>query len=134
MKWLVVGALGAVVDYGVLIPLVEFARVDPPLAQAVSFSAAVVNNYIWNRRWTFGDLRHKRAAVQFMQFTAVSVIGLAVRTASVVLLYQGFSLRFLRFGYILATAIAIVIVLAWNFLVNRYWTFREQSDSPLRGS
>lgn len=125
IKWSIVGTIGAVVDYGVLIPLVEFVRLDPRWAQAISFTAAASNNYIWNRLWTFRAFRHKPPVLQFTQFFVVSVVGLAIRTAIFVLLYQGLAFQAFRFGYILATAIAIIVVLVWNFFVNRLWTFRE---------
>ena len=120
LKWSAVGVSGAVVDYGILIALVELAKFDPLIAQAISFTCAVINNYILNRLWTFGDIKHKGPAVQFVQFFIVSVVGLGTRTAIFWLLFE-----LLDFWYIVATAIAIIIVLIWNFFANLAWTFRE---------
>lgn len=134
IKWSVVGALGALVDYSILIALVEGVHLYPGVAQGISFSAAVINNYIWNRLWTFGDIRHKGAVLQFTQFFVVSVVGLAIRTALFLFLFE-VALLFLAFRarYLVATAVAIILVLIWNFFVNRAWTFREQPHSPPGG-
>jgi len=120
VKWSVVGAIGAVVDYTILIALVERVGLYALIAQAISFTCAVVNNYILNRTWTFGDIKHKGPAVQFTQFFIVSVAGLGTRSAIFYLLFRRWGL-----WYIYATAIAIIVVLIWNFFANLVWTFRE---------
>lgn len=119
LKWSAVGTVGAGVDYAVLIVLVEVVGLHPLISQGISFSAAVVNNYIWNRSWTFSDLPRRPVAVQFGQFFLVSVAGLGIRTLIFFVLFQLFEV-----WYILATAVAIVVVLAWNFVINLAWTFR----------
>lgn len=120
IKWSVVGTIGAVVDYTILIALVERVGLYALIAQAISFTCAVVNNYILNRTWTFGDIKHKGPAVQFTQFFIVSVAGLGTRSVIFYFLFEVLGL-----WYIYATAIAIIIVLIWNFFANLVWTFRE---------
>ncbi len=120
VKWLVVGATGTVVDYSILIALVERVGLYPLIAQAISFTFAVVNNYILNRTWTFGDIKHKGPAVQFMQFFIVSILGLLTRTLIMYIL-----LEWLGIWYRIAWAIAIIVVLIWSFFANLVWTFRE---------
>jgi putative flippase GtrA len=120
VKWSVVGVIGAVVDYSILIGLVELVRLYALIAQAISFTCAVVNNYILNRNWTFGDIRHKGPAVQFTQFFIVSVAGLGTRSVIFYFLFEVLGL-----WYIYATAMAIIVVLIWNFFANLVWTFRE---------
>ncbi|MCJ7668202.1 MAG: GtrA family protein [Anaerolineae bacterium] len=120
IKWSVVGTIGAVVDYTILIALVERVGLYALIAQAVSFTCAVVNNYILNRTWTFGDIKHKGPAVQFTQFFIVSILGLLPRTVIMYIL-----LEWLGMWYRVAWAIAIIVVLIWNFFANLVWTFRE---------
>lgn len=120
VKWSVVGVIGAVVDYTILIALVELVRLYALMAQAISFTCAVVNNYILNRTWTFSDIKHKGLAVQFMQFFIVSTLGLLTRTVIFYIL-----LEWLGIWYRVAWAIAIIVVLVWNFFANLVWTFRE---------
>ncbi len=119
-KWLVVGATGTVVDFTILFVLVERMGLYPLIAQAIAFTCAVVNNYILNRTWTFGDIKHKGPAVQFMQFFIVSILGLLTRTLIMYTL-----LEWLGIWYRIAWAIAIIVVLIWNFFANLVWTFRE---------
>lgn len=120
IKWSVVGTIGAVVDYGIYICLTRFVGLEEVIAQGISFTCAVINNYILNRIWTFGDIKHKRPQVQFFQFFIVSVLGLLTRTAIFSVLF-----KVLGISDLLAMAIAIIIVLIWNFFANLVWTFRE---------
>ncbi len=132
IKWSVVGAIGAVVDFGVYIYLTRFISLEEyicftrfiglekEIAQSISFTCAVINNYILNRIWTFGEIKHKGPAVQFFQFFIISVAGLVTRTAIFSVL-----IRLLGMWDLLAMSIAIIVVLVWNFFANLTWTFRE---------
>ncbi len=149
-KFLVVGAVGAVVDFGVFNSLHGGLGIASPIAQAVSFSAAVVSNFLWNRYWTYPDSRSKPMHSQAVQFTLVNLIGLAIRTPLFVLseptmeslaesilptLRGSLPETFLALlpeqasilGANLALALAVIVVLFWNFAVNRVWTY---SDAP----
>jgi dolichol-phosphate mannosyltransferase len=120
IKFAIVGTIGTVVDFSILIFLKEFLGFNLYVANGISFSCAVLNNYTWNSLWTFGD-QAKHHAQQLAQFAVVSIIGLA--------LSQGFLYAFhdiLGLWYIMAKGLAIVCVLFWNFLANRYWTFRRR--------
>ena len=75
-----VGAVGAVVDFGIFNLLHGALRLVSPVAQAISFSAAVTSNFAWNRRWTYPDSRSKPLRRQALQFVLVNLVGLGVRT------------------------------------------------------
>ncbi len=119
IKFAIVGTMGAGVDFGTLTALVELFHVNVYLANTVSFTAAGLNNFILNSTWTFGDQANKQPARQLAQFFTVSIIGYLLNQA---LLYS--FIEFAGLWYLLAKAIAIVVVLFWNFTANRLWTFR----------
>ena len=105
-------------------------------AQAISFSLAVISNFMLNRYWTYPDSRSKRISAQILQFAIISVIGLGIRTflfprfePALVNLFQTIASKipfgpdFL--GYNLTLSILIIIVMLWNFFANRYWTYAD---------
>lgn len=131
-KFLVVGTIGFIVDFGTLAFLVEVMGLVPVLANTFSFSAAVISNFTLNRYWTYPDSRSKRRRVQIIQFAAVSVIGLTINNLILVALQGPFSTLLAAVnapaaigGYIPAKMVATVVVLFWNFFVNRYWTYND---------
>lgn len=131
-KFLVVGTIGFVVDFGTLTFLVEVVGLHPVVANTFSFSAAVLSNFMFNRYWTYPDSRTKRRRVQLIQFALVSVIGLAINNTILLLLRGPFNQLLTQVqapegidGYIPAKIVATVVVLFWNFFVNRYWTYND---------
>ena len=137
MKFVVVGLVGAIVDFGVFNLLSTILHVNPNLAQVVSFCTAVASNFLWNRFWTYPDSRSKSLRRQGAQFTLVNAIGLLIRTPIFAALepflgseFQvlgapkyGLNPNFL--GHNLALAVAVIVVMLWNFFVNRYWTYSD---------
>jgi putative flippase GtrA len=135
-KFLVVGTIGFIVDFGILTLLVEVFGLIPVVANTFSFSAAVLSNFTLNRYWTYPDSRSKRRRVQLLQFAVVSVIGLIINNTILVVTQTPFQ-RLLEMihapenirGYIPAKMLATIVVLFWNFFVNRYWTYGDV-DKP----
>ncbi len=131
-KFLVVGTVGFVVDFGTLTFLVEVMGFIPVVANTFSFSLAVLSNFTLNRYWTYPDSRSKRRRIQLLQFGVVSVIGLAINNGILVLLQGPFDLLLDALhapaalsGYIPAKMVGTVVVLFWNFFINRYWTYND---------
>jgi putative flippase GtrA len=138
MRFAMVGFFGAIVDFGTFNLLTGLFGFSAVVASVFSFIAAIISNFTWNRFWTYPDSRSKRIYEQLVQFTAVSVVGLAIRTPIIAVLegplrrfFAGFS--FIQFRYIspdvlgnnLALAFAVITVMFWNFFINRYWTYGD---------
>jgi putative flippase GtrA len=138
LRFAMVGVVGAVVDFGSFNLLTTILRTPAVWASILSFMAAVVSNFIWNRYWTYPDSRSKRVPIQLIEFTIISMIGLAIRTPVFILLegslrrvFATLKLPYTSFftpdflGHNLALACAVLIVMFWNFFINRYWTYRD---------
>ncbi|MDO8262988.1 MAG: GtrA family protein [Gallionella sp.] len=123
-----VGASGIVVNLGVLYLCQEllFVAISSPdmrlnvsLATAIFF--ATVNNFYWNRRWTWSDRTHrpdKHLILHFGQYALACWVGIVMQ----VILTKLFVV-FMH--YLIANALAIVLASVFNFLVNNFWTFRS---------
>jgi putative flippase GtrA len=137
IKFLGVGVIGAVVDFGAFNLLNGLFHWGPVVSQVISFIAAVMSNFYWNRRWTYPDSRSKNIWSQLLQFGVVSFVGLAIRTplfatieTPLVRLAEGSPAvpdfippEFL--GHSAALAIAVFVVMLWNFFINRFWTYND---------
>ena len=135
LKFATVGAIGTVVDFAVFNLLNIVFHIAPIISQAISFSAAVVNNFLWNRHWTYPESRAKAAHHQMAQFGLVNVVGLLIRTPIIGYLEHPLGVLSGRVGFQAATAdvmghnlalaFAIGIVMLWNYFINRYWTYND---------
>jgi putative flippase GtrA len=138
LKFAVVGTFGALVDFGSFHLIISLTGIEPKYAQAISFSLAITSNFIWNRYWTYPDSRSKTIRSQLVTFFAVNIVGLAIRTPIFTTLDDPLrmlfgSLDFLplglitadRLGYTFALGVAVVVVMFWNFFINRVWTYND---------
>jgi putative flippase GtrA len=136
-RFLVVGIFGAVVDFGVENILHNLFSVSYVWAGSISFICAVMSNFTWNRYWTYPDSRSKPIIRQLMQFTLVNITGLIIRLPILKFLEPIITNLFYKLpgqylflpaevmGENVTLAIAVIVVLFWNFFVNRYWTYSD---------
>ncbi|HEY71309.1 MAG TPA: GtrA family protein [Anaerolineae bacterium] len=143
VKFSVVGAIGAVVDFGLLYLLHSVLGLHIVLSNTCSFTTAVLSNFTWNRYWTYPDSRSRPLSTQLRQFFIVNIAGWGINTGILLLLRSPFADLFAsidtnflmlsdpelsyKLGYNLAKAVATVVVMFWNFGINRIWTY---SDAP----
>jgi putative flippase GtrA len=125
-KFGVVGASGTFVNLGVLFLGQEwlFAWVEPRLARlntslALAILVATINNFTWNRAWTWHDRRAHVTTpllIQYGQYALASWLGIFVQVTLT-------NLFAIHMHYLIANALAIVIASLFNFLANDMWTF-----------
>ncbi len=119
-----VGALGTATDVAVMLALVRYAGLVPVLANAAGFVIAVCQNFILNRRLTFPESRGAPASGQLTRFFIVSLAGLAINLPVFLFVDSSLNPHLGAHSYKAAKAFAIGVVLVWNYLANRLWTFR----------
>lgn len=144
IKFGLVGASGTVVNLVVLYTAHEylFRAIEPsgskPYASlALAIAVATLNNFTWNRLWTWAD-RLREAALhaqpgqarqtgasaylgQFGRYAVASWLGIALQYGLTLWLAQSLH-------YLLANVMAIVIASVSNFLANDRWTFGRRSS------
>ena len=135
-KFALVGTLGAVIDFGVMNLLSHYTSMRLVFAGTISFTCAVVSNFFWNRYWTYPESRSRPLPKQLGMFFLVNLAGIAIRIPILHFLEPPL-LRFfesvLNIPYEtaellaknLTLAVAVGIVMLWNFFVNRYWTYND---------
>jgi putative flippase GtrA len=116
-KFCTVGGSGYVVNLAVYVFALDVLGFHYFFAATISFLVAVVNNYLWNRAWTFRDQRGHFGYQGFRFF----VVSTAVYAANILLLSI---LIALGLGEIVSQACAIVLVTPINFIGNKLWSFR----------
>lgn len=124
-KFSVVGAIGATVDFSILNLCIQVFGMEKWLANTFSFSAAVLSNFLWNRFWTYPETRQHPFIPQLGQFLLVNLAGYGINQVVFLSLDRFVFAPWGVWGYNLSKAIAIGVVLFWNFFVNRIWTYRK---------
>jgi len=114
-----VGGMGVLVNSVALFLLYEVARLPLAVASVLSTGLAIVNNYVWNDRWTFR--RGRFSLRRFLRFGSVSLVGLGITVLVLSLLVMR-----ARIDYRLANLAGIGLATVWNFSANVMWTWGGQ--------
>lgn len=136
LKFAAVGTLGAVIDFGIMNLLTQRAHFSLVLAGTISFIFAVISNFTWNRYWTYPESRSRHLLHQLGMFFLVNAAGIMIRIPilhfleppllhllDVILRLKYESAQFIAKN--LTLAIAVGLVMLWNFFINRYWTYND---------
>ena len=136
-KFAVVGFSGLLVDYVMLNVLTYFFKMQDWLAIAIAFALAACNNFVWNRLWVYPESRGEQKRKQLPVFFGVNAVGLGINeliffffntpidTVLAAAPIAFISTHHQGIGLNLTKAIAAVIVMIWNYVVNRLVTFRN---------
>lgn len=113
-----VGASGYVVNLGTFSLCVHGLGVDYRVAAVFAFLVGVINNFWWNRHWTFGA-GDGHAGFQAARFFTVSV-GAFLVSFGILQALVGWA----DVAEVPAQAVAIVAATPLNFLGNKLWSFK----------
>jgi dolichol-phosphate mannosyltransferase len=126
VRFAVVGCSGVVVDMGLLFLLSDPSMLGWGLTRSklIAAQTAIVNNFVWNDLWTFGDISARQRGGKdrlrrFAKFQLICLLGLLLNTTLLNIQFNIFGIN----RYV-ANAIAILVVTAWNFWLNLKLSWR----------
>ena len=142
-RFLLVGLLNTLVDFGLMNIFTQVFKIPLVIAQAISFSIAVACSYLLNRVWIYPEAIGGSMKEQFPKFVAINLLGLGVRSLLVPLFDAGLTswLRSLPvqfkdlplsfFSHNGALAMVLPITILMNFFLNRAWTFKVKAPKTI---
>jgi putative flippase GtrA len=117
-RFVAVGASGYVVNLALFAACVHLLGIDYRLSALIAYVFSVVNNFWWNRHWTFGA-RQDHPVAQGLRFFAVSLVTFGFSYVVLVSLVDDAGL-----SKVVAQAIAIVTATPLSFVGQKLWSFR----------
>jgi len=127
LKFGLVGASGTVVNLAVLYVCQEFVLASIASGEqrlyaslAIAILLATVNNFAWNRLWTWRDRQaefHGGLTTQFVRYGLASWLGTSVQYILTLWLAQ-------HIHYLAGNVLAIVFASVINYFANDWWTFK----------
>jgi dolichol-phosphate mannosyltransferase len=143
IRFCLVGLTGVVVDLGIFNLLRQVFELGLTRSAFISAEVAIVNNFLWNDLWTFGDISRRQPGLsqrlkRFFKFNLVCTVGIVLQLIIINIIYNFFSLNdtvksLIRID-ILAKLIAIVLVTLWNFWFNSKLSWRVTQVSSNNSS
>ncbi|MER6954945.1 MULTISPECIES: GtrA family protein [unclassified Streptomyces] len=116
ITYALVGGSGVLLDMGAFLLLYNVAGMHEQVANVLSTSLGITNNFILNALFTFD--KRDRLLMRYLRFYAVGLTGIALTFV----LFAVFS-RGLDIDPNLVKAGSLPLVLALQFVLNRKWSF-----------
>jgi dolichol-phosphate mannosyltransferase len=118
LRFGVVGLSGTFVDMGLFYLLRHSLPLNVVLCAGLSAEVAIINNFLWNERWTFRDFSGSQTGprqrfIRLVKFNAICVVGLFFH-----LLILSALMNFFGTNEYVAKTIAIGLVTVWNYWIN----------------
>jgi len=134
VKFLMVGLSGVVVNVGLLAVqdrAFDIGNADPRLliANALAVETSIVNNFLWNDHYTFGEVRRasnpglRSKLSRLGRYNLVSLGTFAVNEGIFFVLTQRLGINF-----ILSSCIAIAVSFVANYLGSSRWAWKYRGN------
>ena len=124
LRFAVVGCSGIVVNMVILWLLTRFAGLYYLVSSIIAIEISIINNFVWNDRWTFGrgtEHRGRRFSSRIALFHAVSAGGAVINWLILFALTQ-----FAGIFYLISNLAGILAGFTWNYLLNRNLTWKRR--------
>ena len=131
-----VGLVGLVIDVAlfnllrvtVLAP--ELIAEGPVIAKVVSTSVAIAVNWLGSRYWTFRLERRRPAAREAVEFAVVSIGGLLIAVACLVVSRYVLGFTSLLADNIATNVVGLALGSTFRFVLYRAWVFHPRRAQP----
>ncbi|WP_328480085.1 GtrA family protein [Streptomyces sp. NBC_00377] len=116
VTYALVGGSGVLLDLGAFLLLYNVAGLHEQLANVLSTSLGITNNFVLNALFTFG--RRDRLLLRYLRFYCVGLTGIALTFVLLAVFSRG-----LGIDPNLVKAGSLPLVLVVQFALNRKWSF-----------
>lgn len=117
-RFVAVGASGYVVNLIVFAACVHAIGINYKVAAVIAFAVSVVNNFWWNRHWTFGA-KAEHPVQQGVRFFAISLVTFGFSYVVLVSLVDGTGM-----AKVIAQTVSIAAGTPLSFVGQKLWSFR----------
>lgn len=119
LKFMVVGALGALIILGVTYGLTQIIGINYLISTAIAIEVSIIFAFLLNNYWSFAKVANSIGTFQRMvRYNIISLIGLSLNELIL------FSLTgFFHIYYIMSELFSIIIVFLFNYMLNVRYTW-----------
>ncbi len=131
-RYIFVGGLAFVVDYGTLALAVEVFGMNDKIASVIAFVLGLAVNYLLSTLWIFRHSKIDNRLAEFAAFALIGVIGLLINLGiitffdEVVAPRQPISAIPKDKYYLIGKLVSTAVVFVWNFAARKFIIFDKK--------
>ena len=123
-RYLWVGGVAFIVDYGCLFLLTEYVHVSYLISAAVAFVLGLTVNYLLSTLWVFPDSRLNNKMAEFTVFASIGLVGLLLNEVIMFVCCE-----VLNIHYMISKLCSTGIVFFWNFFARKIILFTKTKNN-----
>lgn len=123
IKYVLIGVLGLVVDFGIYTILTHF-KMNVEIANIISSTCGIINNFLWNSYTNFKV--HDRMILRFISYFIVGQITTVFTTVSLFIFVTK-----LGYPHLMVKVIATFVATLIQFVINKVVTFRKAKKEEI---
>lgn len=120
-RYTFVGGFAFLVDFGTLFALTEFLHIHYLVSAGIAFILGLTVNYFLSVKWVFNSRAMDNRLLEFLLFSAIGLVGLALNELFLWILTDIFLIY-----YLFSKLITTFIVYFWNFFARKVMLFNKQ--------
>lgn len=135
LKFGIVGVTGTLVDFFFYKFFINNFGLPPATSKGFSTELGIINNFTWNNSWTFKHRKTKTSSLhRFLIYNGVSLGALAIGVLTIKFLHSIYGdgtakIIGIKFAYnTLYFLASIPPIVAWNFTLNHFVTWKHQKE------
>ncbi len=121
LRYVLVGGLAFVIDYGSLFILTDYFEINYLISAAIAFVMGLLVNYVLSTIWVFTDSRLSNKMAEFSVFAIIGLVGLVLNE---VIMYICSDI--LNIHYMVSKLCSTGMVFFWNFFGRKYILFTKK--------
>lgn len=123
VKYVLIGVLGLVVDFGIYTILTHF-KMNAEIANIISSTCGIINNFLWNSYTNFKV--HDRMILRFISYFIVGQITTVFTTVSLFIFVTK-----LGYPHLIVKIVATFVATLIQFVINKVVTFRKAKKEEI---
>lgn len=135
IRYGVVGVSGVGIDFVIYNLLIIFLGIHPAVAKVFSTEAGILNNFVWNNRWTFKERNTAFSTKKkLILFNIISLGGLIIGVGVIKVLTSIYGQGILALGpvhisyYNIYFLISVPPSVTWNFILSHFLAWKKISS------
>ncbi|WEB69772.1 GtrA family protein [Lactobacillus crispatus] len=123
VKYVLIGVLGLVVDFGIYTILTHF-KMNVEIANIILSTCGIINNFLWNSYTNFKV--HDRMILRFISYFIVGQITTVFTTVSLFIFVTK-----LGYPHLIVKIVATFVATLIQFVINKVVTFRKAKKEEI---